>query len=65
MFCVKNCRPATTCGRQLGRQSSGLAAALAERVGVTTYPTYERGVNIEFYDGRSYRYDGDSSTYTN
>ena len=34
-------------------------AALAERVGVTTYPTYERGVNIEFYDGRSYRYDGD------
>ena len=34
-------------------------AALAERVGVTSYPTYERGVNIEFYDGRSYRYDGD------
>jgi monoamine oxidase len=34
-------------------------AALAERVGVTTYPTYERGVNIEFYDGRTYRYDGD------
>ena len=34
-------------------------AALAERVGVTSYPTYERGVNIEFYDGRTYRYDGD------
>ena len=34
-------------------------AALAERVGVTSYPTYERGTNIEFYDGRSYRYDGD------
>ena len=34
-------------------------AALAERVGVTTYPTYERGANIEFHDGRSYRYDGD------
>ena len=34
-------------------------AALAERVGVTSHPTYERGANIEFYDGRSYRYDGD------
>ena len=34
-------------------------AALAERVGVTSHPTYERGSNIEFYDGRSYRYDGD------
>ncbi|HJW63473.1 MAG TPA: FAD-dependent oxidoreductase, partial [Actinomycetes bacterium] len=34
-------------------------AALAERVGVTTHPTYERGTNIEFHDGRSYRYDGD------
>jgi len=34
-------------------------AALAERVGVTSHPTYERGTNIEFYDGRSYRYDGD------
>ena len=34
-------------------------AALAERVGVTTHPTYERGTNIEFHDGRTYRYDGD------
>jgi monoamine oxidase len=33
-------------------------AALAERVGVTTYPTYERGLNTEFRDGRAYRFDG-------
>jgi len=33
-------------------------AALAERVGVTTYPTYERGLNTEFRDGRVYRFDG-------
>jgi monoamine oxidase len=34
-------------------------AALAERVGVTSFPTYERGVNLEFHDGRTYRYQGD------
>ena len=34
-------------------------AALAERLGVTTHPTYERGQNIEFHDGRTHRYDGD------
>ncbi|MDP9207594.1 MAG: FAD-dependent oxidoreductase, partial [Actinomycetota bacterium] len=34
-------------------------AALAERVGVTSHPTYEQGSNIEFHDGRTYRYDGD------
>ena len=34
-------------------------AALAERVGVTTYPTYERGLNTEIRDGRAHRYDGD------
>ncbi|HEV8425906.1 MAG TPA: FAD-dependent oxidoreductase [Actinomycetes bacterium] len=33
-------------------------AALAERVGVTTYPTYERGLNTEFRDGRAHRYGG-------
>src|SRR4030095_4680554 len=34
-------------------------AALAERVGVTTYPTYERGLNTEFRNGRTHRYGGD------
>ncbi|HEX2374395.1 MAG TPA: FAD-dependent oxidoreductase [Actinomycetota bacterium] len=34
-------------------------AALAERVGVTTYPTYERGLNTEFREGRAHRYGGD------
>jgi monoamine oxidase len=33
-------------------------AALAERVGVTTYPSYERGLNTEFRDGRAHRYHG-------
>ncbi|HZA84342.1 MAG TPA: flavin monoamine oxidase family protein [Actinomycetes bacterium] len=33
-------------------------AALAERVGVTTYPSYERGLNTEFRDGRAHRFDG-------
>jgi monoamine oxidase len=33
-------------------------AALAERVGVTTYPSWERGLRTEFRDGRAHRYDG-------
>jgi monoamine oxidase len=33
-------------------------AALAERVGVTTYPTWERGLHTEFRDGRARRFDG-------
>jgi monoamine oxidase len=33
-------------------------AALAERVGVTTYPSWERGLHTEFRDGRAHRYDG-------
>jgi monoamine oxidase len=33
-------------------------AALAERLGVTTYPSYERGLNTEFRDGRAHRFDG-------
>jgi monoamine oxidase len=33
-------------------------AALAERVGVTTYPSYERGLHTVFRDGRARRYDG-------
>jgi monoamine oxidase len=33
-------------------------AALAEQVGVTTYPSYERGLNTEFRDGRAHRYGG-------
>jgi monoamine oxidase len=33
-------------------------AALAERLGVTTYPSYERGLNTEFRDGRTHRFDG-------
>ena len=33
-------------------------AALAERVGVTTYPSYEQGLNTEFRDGRAHRFDG-------
>jgi monoamine oxidase len=36
--------------------------ALAERVGVTTYPTYERGLNIEFREGQAHRYGGDILT---
>jgi monoamine oxidase len=34
-------------------------AALAERVGVTTYPSWERGLNIESRDGLAHRYDGE------
>jgi monoamine oxidase len=33
-------------------------AALAERLGVTTYPSYERGLHTEFRDGRVHRYGG-------
>ena len=33
-------------------------AALAARFGVTTYPSYERGLNTEFRDGRAHRFDG-------
>jgi monoamine oxidase len=33
-------------------------AALAERLGVTTYPSWERGLNTEFRDGRALRFDG-------
>jgi monoamine oxidase len=33
-------------------------AALADSVGVTTYPSYERGLNTEFRDGRAHRYGG-------
>ena len=33
-------------------------AALAERVAVTTYPSYERGLHTEFREGRARRYDG-------
>jgi monoamine oxidase len=33
-------------------------AALAERVGATTYPTWEQGLNTEFRDGRAHRFDG-------
>ena len=33
-------------------------AALAERLGVTTYPSYERGLHTEFREGRAHRYDG-------
>ena len=32
--------------------------ALAERMGVTTYPTWERGLNTEFRDGQAIRFDG-------
>jgi monoamine oxidase len=34
-------------------------ATLAERVGVTTYPTYERGLNTVVRDGQAHRYAGD------
>jgi monoamine oxidase len=34
-------------------------AALADRVGATTYPTHERGLNIEFRNGKARRYGGD------
>ena len=34
-------------------------AALAERVGATTYPSYEQGLHTEFRDGRALRFDGD------
>jgi monoamine oxidase len=34
-------------------------AALATRVGVTTYPTWERGLNTEFHQGRAHRYDSE------
>ena len=33
-------------------------AALAARFGVTTYPSYEHGLNTEFRDGRAHRFDG-------
>jgi monoamine oxidase len=34
-------------------------ATLAERVGVTTYPTWERGLNTVVRDGQAHRYEGD------
>ena len=34
-------------------------AALADRVGVTTYASYEHGLNTEFRDGRAHRFDGE------
>jgi monoamine oxidase len=34
-------------------------ATLAERVGVTTYPTWERGLNTVVRDGQVHRYEGD------
>ena len=34
-------------------------ATLAERVGVTTYRTYERGLNTVVRDGQAHRYEGD------
>jgi monoamine oxidase len=37
-------------------------AALAERLGVTTYPSYERGLNTEFRDGRAHRFDASCPT---
>jgi monoamine oxidase len=33
-------------------------AALAERLGVTTYPSYERGLHTEFREGQAHRYGG-------
>jgi monoamine oxidase len=33
-------------------------AALAERLGVTTYPSFDRGLNTEFRDGAVHRYTG-------
>ena len=33
-------------------------AALAARVGVTTYATYEQGLNTEFRNGQAHRFDG-------
>ena len=33
-------------------------AALATRVGVTTYPSYERGLHTELRDGQAHHYDG-------
>jgi monoamine oxidase len=33
-------------------------AAVAASVGVTTYPTWDRGLHIEFRDGRAHRIDG-------
>jgi monoamine oxidase len=33
-------------------------AALAERLGVTTYPSYERGLHTEFREGQALRYGG-------
>ena len=33
-------------------------AALAARFGVTTYASYEHGLNTEFRDGRAHRFDG-------
>jgi monoamine oxidase len=33
-------------------------AALAARVGVTTYATYEQGLHTEFRNGRAHRFDG-------
>jgi monoamine oxidase len=34
-------------------------AALADRVGVTTYPSYERGRDTVYRDGRAHRYEGE------
>ena len=33
-------------------------AALAASVGVTTYPSWDRGLHTEFRDGRAHRFDG-------
>jgi monoamine oxidase len=33
-------------------------AALAERLGVTTYPSWERGLHTEFRDGQALHFDG-------
>jgi monoamine oxidase len=33
-------------------------AAVAASVGVTTYPTWDRGMRVEFRDGRAHRVDG-------
>jgi monoamine oxidase len=33
-------------------------AAVAASVGVTTYPSWDRGLRVEFRDGRAHRFDG-------
>ena len=42
----------------MDRPDPGRIAALADRVGVTTYASYEQGLNTEFRDGRAHRFDG-------